>query len=179
MVVTQVATATAALAWMFMEWVRHGKPTALGIVTGAVGGLVAITPASGFVGPIGALVIGATAGVLCFLASTTLKRKMGYDDSLDVFGVHGIGGIVGALLTGVFVSANLGGAGLSEGMTMAAQVGIQALGVTATIVYCGVVTFVILKVLDAVVGLRVDEEQETIGLDISLHDERGYDLRAE
>ncbi len=179
MVVTQVATATAALAWMFMEWVRYGKPTALGIVTGAVGGLVAITPASGFVGPIGALVIGATAGVLCFLASTTLKRKMGYDDSLDVFGVHGIGGIVGALLTGVFVSANLGGAGLSEGMTMAAQVGIQALGVTATIVYCGVVTFVILKVLDAVVGLRVDEEQETIGLDISLHDERGYDLRAE
>jgi Amt family ammonium transporter len=178
MVVTQVATATAALAWMFMEWVRHGKPTALGIVTGAVGGLVAITPASGFVGPIGALVIGATAGVLCFLASTILKRKMGYDDSLDVFGVHGIGGIVGALLTGVFVSANLGGAGFSEGITMAAQVGIQALGVTATIVYCGVVTFIILKVLDAVVGLRVDEEQEIIGLDISLHDERGYDLRS-
>ena len=178
MVVTQVATATAALAWMFMEWVRHGKPTALGIVTGAVGGLVAITPASGFVGPIGALVIGATAGVLCFLASTILKRKMGYDDSLDVFGVHGIGGIVGALLTGVFVSANLGGAGFSEGITMAAQVGIQALGVAATIVYCGVVTFIILKVLDAVVGLRVDEEQEIIGLDISLHDERGYDLRS-
>ena len=179
MVVTQVATATASLAWMFMEWVRHGKPTALGIVTGAVGGLVAITPASGFVGPIGALVIGAAAGVLCFLASTTLKRKMGYDDSLDVFGVHGIGGIVGALLTGVFVSAGLGGAGLSEGVTMAAQVGIQALGVTATIVYCGIVTFIILKVLDAVVGLRVDEEQEIIGLDISLHDERGYDLRSE
>ncbi|MDV2503459.1 MAG: ammonium transporter [bacterium] len=178
MVVTQVATATAALAWMFMEWVRHGKPTALGIVTGAVGGLVAITPASGFVGPIGALVIGAAAGVLCFLASTTLKRKMGYDDALDVFGVHGIGGIVGALLTGVFVSANLGGAGFSEGITMAAQVGIQVLGVIATIVYCGVVTFIILKVLDAVVGLRVDEEQETIGLDISLHDERGYDLRS-
>jgi Amt family ammonium transporter len=176
MVVTQVATATAALAWMFMEWFRHGKPTALGIVTGAVGGLVAITPASGFVGPIGALVIGAASGVLCFLASTTLKSKMGYDDSLDVFGVHGIGGIVGALLTGVFVSSSFGGAGLSEGMTMVGQVGIQVLGVTGTIVYCGIVSYAILKVVDAVVGLRVDEEEETLGLDLSLHDERGYDL---
>jgi len=176
MVVTQVATATAALAWMFMEWGRHGKPTALGIVTGAVGGLVAITPASGFVGPIGALVIGAASGVLCFLASTTLKSKMGYDDSLDVFGVHGIGGIVGALLTGVFVSSSFGGAGLSEGMTMVGQVGIQVLGVTGTIVYCGIVSYAILKVVDAVVGLRVDEEEETLGLDLSLHDERGYNL---
>ena len=176
MVVTQVATATAALAWMFMEWFRHGKPTALGIVTGAVGGLVAITPASGFVGPIGALVIGAASGVLCFLASTTLKSKMGYDDSLDVFGVHGIGGIVGALLTGVFVSSSFGGAGLSEGMTMVGQVGIQVLGVTGTIVYCGIASFGILKVVDAVVGLRVDEEEETLGLDLSLHDERGYNL---
>ena len=176
MVVTQVATATAALAWMFMEWGRHGKPTALGIVTGAVGGLVAITPASGFVGPIGALVIGAASGVLCFLASTILKSKMGYDDSLDVFGVHGIGGIVGALLTGVFVSSSFGGAGLSEGMTMVGQVGLQAVGVAATIVYCGIVSYGILKVLDAVVGLRVDEEEETLGLDLSLHDERGYNL---
>ncbi|MDV2478762.1 MAG: ammonium transporter [bacterium] len=176
MVVTQVATATAALAWMSMEWGRHGKPTALGIVTGAVGGLVAITPASGFVGPIGALVIGAASGVLCFLASTTLKSKMGYDDSLDVFGVHGIGGIVGALLTGVFVSSSFGGAGLSEGMTMGGQVGIQLLGVTGTIVYCGIASFGILKVVDAVVGLRVDEEEETLGLDLSLHDERGYNL---
>ena len=176
MVVTQVATATAALAWMFMEWGRHGKPTALGIVTGAVGGLVAITPASGFVGPIGALVIGAASGVLCFLASTTLKSKMGYDDSLDVFGVHGIGGIVGALLTGVFVSSSFGGAGLSEGMTMGGQVGIQVIGVTGTIVYCGIASFGILKVVDAVVGLRVDEEEETLGLDLSLHDERGYNL---
>ena len=176
MVVTQVATATAALTWMFMEWGRHGKPTALGIVTGAVGGLVAITPASGFVGPIGALVIGAAAGVLCFLASTTLKSKMGYDDSLDVFGVHAIGGIVGALLTGVFVSSSFGGAGFSEGMTMGGQVGIQVLGVAATIVYCGIVSYGILKVLDAVVGLRVDEEEETLGLDLSLHDERGYNL---
>ncbi len=155
MVVTQVATATAALAWMFMEWFRHGKPTALGIVTGAVGGLVAITPASGFVGPIGALVIGAASGVLCFLASTTLKSKMGYDDSLDVFGVHGIGGIVGALLTGVFVSSSFGGAGLSEGMPMVGQVGIQVLGVTGTIVYCGIASFGILKVVDAVVGVFV------------------------
>ena len=176
MVVTQVATATAALTWMFMEWGRHGKPTALGIVTGAVGGLVAITPASGFVGPIGALVIGAASGVLCFLASTILKSKMGYDDSLDVFGVHGIGGIVGALLTGVFVSSSFGGAGLSEGMTMVGQVGLQAVGVAATIVYCGIVSYGILKVLDAVVGLRVDEEEETLGLDLSLHDERGYNL---
>jgi Amt family ammonium transporter len=176
MVVTQVATATAALAWMFMEWFRHGKPTALGIVTGAVGGLVAITPASGFVGPIGALVIGAASGVLCFLASTTLKSKLGYDDSLDVFGVHGIGGIVGALLTGVFVSSSFGGAGLSEGMTMGGQVGIQVIGITGTIVYCGIASFGILKVVDAVVGLRVDEEEETLGLDLSLHDERGYNL---
>ncbi len=176
MVVTQVATATAALAWMFMEWGRHGKPTALGIVTGAVSGLVAITPASGFVGPIGALVIGAVSGVLCFLASTTLKSKLGYDDSLDVFGVHGIGGIVGALLTGVFVSSSFGGAGLSEGMTMGGQVGIQVIGVTGTIVYCGIASFGILKVVDAVVGLRVDEEEETLGLDLSLHDERGYNL---
>jgi Amt family ammonium transporter len=176
MVVTQVATATAALAWMFMEWGRHGKPTALGIVTGAVGGLVAITPASGFVGPIGALVIGAASGVLCFLASTTLKSKLGYDDSLDVFGVHGIGGIVGALLTGVFVSSSFGGAGLSEGMTMGGQVGIQVIGITGTIVYCGIASFGILKVVDAVVGLRVDEEEETLGLDLSLHDERGYNL---
>jgi len=176
MAVTQVATATAALAWMFIEWMRHGKPSALGIASGAVAGLVAITPASGFVGPMGALVIGVAAGLGCYFAATTMKSKLGYDDSLDAFGVHGIGGIIGALLTGVFVSASLGGAGLADGVSMGAQVGKQCLGILATIVYDGVLSFIILKVIDAVIGLRVSEEEETEGLDLVLHDERGYNL---
>jgi ammonium transporter, Amt family len=128
MLVTQVATAAAALAWMFSEWFTHGKPSVLGIATGAVAGLVAITPASGTAGPLGALAIGAASGIICFLASTKLKRALGYDDSLDVFGVHAVGGIVGAILTGVFVSAALGGAGLAEGMSMLGQVWIQTKG---------------------------------------------------
>ena len=177
MAVTQIATAAAALAWMFMEWSSHGKPSALGIVTGAVGGLVAITPASGFVGPMGALAIGCAAGVLCFWGATTLKRKMGYDDSLDAFGVHGIGGVVGAILTGVFAAKNLGGAGFANGITsVGGQITAQVIGVAATIVYCAIATFILLKIVDAIMGLRVSEEQETVGLDISLHDERGYNL---
>ncbi|MBF0160323.1 MAG: ammonium transporter [Magnetococcales bacterium] len=174
MAVTQIAAATAAVCWMLIEWIRHGKPSALGIATGAVAGLVAITPASGFVGATGALAIGAAAGIFCFFGATTLKRAMKYDDSLDAFGVHGVGGIIGALLTGVFVASDLGGIGFAEGFTMAKQVTVQLISVVATAVYCGVVSFVLLKILDAVVGLRVTEEQETIGLDISLHDERGY-----
>ena len=176
MAVTQVATAAAALTWMFIEWLRHGKPSALGIASGAVAGLVAITPASGFVGPMGALAIGVAAGLGCYFAATTMKSKLGYDDSLDAFGVHGIGGIIGALLTGVFVSASLGGVGLADGVSMGAQVGKQSLGIIATIVYDGVLSFIILKVIDAAIGLRVSEEEETEGLDLVLHDERGYNL---
>jgi len=176
MAVTQIATAAAALAWMFAEWMAHGKPTILGIATGAIAGLVAITPASGFVGPMGAIVIGAAAGILCYIAATKIKRAFGYDDSLDVFGVHAVGGIIGALLTGVFVIKGLGGVGLAEGVTMGKQVWSQIIGIITTIVYCGVVTFIIIKLVDWIVGLRVTEEQETEGLDLALHDERGYNL---
>jgi len=174
MLVTQIATATAALAWMFSEWLTHGKPSVLGIATGAVAGLVAITPASGTAGPMGALVIGLASGVICFLTSTKVKRTFGYDDSLDVFGVHAVGGIVGAILTGVFADASLGGAGLADGMSIASQVWVQAKGVLFTILYTTVLSFVILKLIDSTIGLRVTEEQETEGLDLALHDERGY-----
>jgi Amt family ammonium transporter len=176
MAVTQIATAAAALGWMFAEWLSHGKPSVLGIASGAVAGLVAITPASGTVGPMGALAIGAIAGVVCFISATKLKRALGYDDSLDVFGVHAVGGIVGALLTGVFAASSMGGVGLAEGRTIAGQVMIQAQGVLITLVYTAIASFIILKVLDVVIGLRVTEEEETQGLDISLHDERGYSL---
>ena len=176
MLVTQVSTATAAIAWMFVEWAKHGKPSALGIVTGAVAGLVAITPASGSVGPIGALVIGLVSGVVCFWGATSLKAKLGYDDSLDAFGVHGIGGIVGALLTGVFVATSLGGNGLAEGMTIGTQVWAQLLSIIITIAWSGILSFIILKIVDATVGLRVDEDEERQGLDLSQHNERGYNL---
>ncbi len=174
MLVTQIATAAAALAWMFAEWLTHGKPSALGIASGVVAGLVAITPAAGTVGPMGALIIGLASGVICFFCATSLKRKLGYDDSLDAFGVHGIGGIVGALLTGVFAAPALGGFGEVENIAL--QLWIQFKGVLFTVVYTAIVTFVILKVIDVVMGLRVSEEEETIGLDLSLHNERGYNL---
>jgi Amt family ammonium transporter len=173
MAVTQIATAAAAMGWMFAEWISHGKPSVLGIASGAVAGLVAITPASGFVGPMGALLLGAIAGVVCYLAATKMKRAFGYDDSLDAFGVHAIGGIVGALLTGVFATSM---DGLKLDLNMGHQVWIQFEGVMATIIWDAVITFIILKVLDLVMGLRVTEEQETEGLDIALHDERGYNL---
>ncbi len=172
MLVTQVATATAVLAWCVAEKVVFGKASLLGACSGAVAGLVAITPASGFVGPIGALAIGAAAGVLCFCAVAFMKKALGYDDSLDAFGVHGIGGIVGAILTGVFVSTSFGGAGLAEGMSMGGQVFVQIKAILVTIVYCAVVTFIILKVIDMLVGLRVDEEAEREGLDITSHGEQ-------
>lgn len=174
MLVTQIATAAAALAWMFSEWSSHGKPSALGIVSGAVAGLVAITPASGTVGPIGALAIGIAAGVLCFLASTKMKRALGYDDSLDVFGVHAVGGIVGAVLTGVFAFPALGGVWDPGEATIGGQVWVQVKSVLFTVVFTGVLSAVILKIVDLTVGLRVTSEQETEGLDLSLHDERAY-----
>ena len=176
MAVTQIATAAAALAWMFAEWISHGKPSVLGIASGAVAGLVAITPASGTAGPMGALLIGAVAGVGCYFAATKMKRAFGYDDSLDAFGVHAIGGIIGAMLTGVCVDASFGGAGLADGVTMGAQLGKQFIGVMTTVIYTGVVSFILLKIIDMVIGLRVTDEQETQGLDLALHDERGYNL---
>ena len=175
MLVTQIATAAAALAWMGSEWVTHGKPSVLGIASGAVAGLVAITPASGTAGPAGALLIGLAAGILCFYAATKLKRAIGYDDSLDVFGVHAVGGIVGAILTGV-CAGSLGGVGLAEGVTIGQQVWIQTKSVIFTLIFSGILTFVILKIVDVIVGLRVSDEQEATGLDLALHDERGYNL---
>jgi Amt family ammonium transporter len=170
MAVTQIATAAAALAWMAAEWTANGKPTVLGIASGAVTGLVAITPASGFVDPTGALVIGLVAGIGCYFAVTWLKHKLGYDDSLDVFGVHGIGGIIGALLTGVFAVEAVGGTpGLLEGN--AGQLGLQFYGVGVTIAYTAVVTAILIKLIDLVLGIRVDEESEREGLDIRLHGE--------
>jgi Amt family ammonium transporter len=173
MAATQVATAAAALAWMFTEWLVKGKPSVLGIISGAVAGLVAVTPASGFVLPNGALVIGIAAGIICFFASTTVKNALGYDDSLDAFGVHAIGGIVGAILTGVFATMVVTGAkdpvGLIDGNP--GQVVTQLVGIAVTIVYCGIVSLIILKVVDAIVGLRVSEEVERDGLDIGLHGE--------
>ena len=174
MLVTQISTATAAVTWMFVEWGKHGKPSALGIVTGAVAGLVAITPASGSVGPIGALVIGIVSGVVCFWGATSLKTQLGYDDSLDAFGVHGIGGIVGALLTGVFAAAGLGGVGLDQSIGM--QVWAQFLSIVITILWSGILSFIILKIVDAIVGLRVEEDEERMGLDLAQHNERGYNL---
>ncbi|HEB86427.1 MAG TPA: ammonium transporter [Gammaproteobacteria bacterium] len=177
MAVTQIATAMAAIAWMFSEWLIHGKPSVLGIASGAVAGLVAITPASGSVGPMGALAIGAAAGVGCLLASTKLKRAMGYDDALDVFGVHAVGGIIGAMLTGVFCATSLGGAGFGGNITsIGGQLGVQFTGVMVTLIYSGSATWVILKVIDSIIGLRVSEDAETEGLDLAEHDERGYIL---
>ena len=175
MAVTQVATASAALSWMFIEWIKHGKPSVLGIASGAVAGLVAITPASGSVGPMGAIVIGFVSGAVCFVASTSLKRTMGYDDSLDVFGIHAVGGIVGAVLTGVFCAESFGGAGFGRNISsIGGQVTVQILGAGATIIYTGIVSFIILKVLDGIMGLRVTEDEESEGLDLSHHGERGY-----
>ncbi len=177
MTVTQIATAAAAMAWMFTEWLARGKPSVLGIISGAVAGLVAITPASGFVNPTGGLILGFVAGFVCFAASVWLKNALKYDDSLDVFGVHGMGGIVGAILTGVFADPAIGGndasgnpiAGLLYGNP--GQVWTQIEGVIVTIVYAAVVTFIILKIIDLIIGLRVTEEQEVAGLDLSLHGE--------
>jgi ammonium transporter, Amt family len=175
MLVTHLGASAGCFAWMCMEWIRFGKPSVLGIVTGMVAGLGSITPASGFVGPAGALVIGLSAGVICFLATMWVKRVLVIDDSLDVMPVHGVGGILGLMMT-AFLSSNLGGLGLADGVTVWGQFIVQLCGITATIVWCGLVSFVLLKILDVTMGLRVSEDQETEGLDIVLHEERGYNL---
>ena len=175
MLVTHIGAAGGSLAWMFMEWVRHGKPSVLGIVTGMVAGLGTITPASGYVGPVAALIIGLSAGVICYAATSFIKRSLKIDDSLDVFPVHGVGGVLGTLCAGLFVGT-LGGVGLAEGMTTGGQVWVQFIGVAATFGYCALMTWIILKVVDVIVGLRVNEDEETEGLDIVLHDETGYNI---
>ena len=175
MVVTHIASATAGFAWMCMEWTSRGKPSALGIATGAIAGLAAITPASGTVGPMGALAIGAASGVCCYIAAGRIKRAFGYDDSLDVFGVHGVGGFVGVILVGLFSSETLGGIGL-EGVSIGTQVRRQFIGAAITAVYSGIVTYGILKVLDGTMGLRVSPGEESQGLDIALHGESGFNL---
>jgi ammonium transporter, Amt family len=174
MTVTQIATAAAALGWMFAEWITKGKPSVLGAISGAVAGLVAITPASGFVLPGGSIIIGVAAGVICFWAATSLKHMLGYDDSLDAFGVHGIGGIVGALLTGVFSYGPLSATDASPDGSPGglAQLKLQAIGVCSTLVYSGVMTLILLMVTKALVGLRVGQEEEREGLDIVLHGEQ-------
>ncbi len=175
MLVTHISAAAGSLAWMLIEWIRYGKPSVLGIVTGMVAGLGTITPASGYVGPLGALVIGIVAGVVCYFATQFIKRTLKIDDSLDVFPVHGVGGFTGLLLTAVF-SAVAGGVGLDEGATMASQLGVQALGALVTAVYCGVATFILLKIVAIVTPLRVSSDEERQGLDVALHEERGYIL---
>ena len=179
MLVTHISAAAGSMAWMMMEWIKHGKPSVLGIVTGMVAGLGTITPASGFVGPGGALVIGFTAGVICYYATQAIKQRFKIDDSLDVFPVHGVGGMLGTFYAGIFASDALGvfsGQGYNEGMTMASQTYVQIVGIASTFVYTGIVTFILLKLVDKLLVLRVDEEEETRGLDLTEHDERGYDL---
>ena len=171
--VTQISAGTAACVWMLIEWVRFGKPSVLGIATGAIAGLAAVTPASGFIGPVGGLTIGLVSGFVCYYAAAIAKRQLGYDDSLDVFGVHGVGGFVGTLLVAFFAHEMFGG---NQGdLAMGAQFGTQLIAAVITIVYTGVVSWAILKGVDAAVGLRVNDEDETMGLDVALHGESGYD----
>jgi len=179
MLVTHISAAAGSLAWVLMEKIKYGKASVLGIVTGMVAGLGTITPASGFVGPGGALAIGLLAGTICFFATQFIKNGLGIDDSLDVFPVHGVGGILGTFLAGIFASASLGvfsGQGYADGMTMGSQIGVQVMGIVATAVYTAVLTYIILKIVNGITGMRVSEEEESTGLDIVLHDERGYDL---
>jgi Amt family ammonium transporter len=172
--VTQISASTAALTWMSIEWFKHGKPSVLGIATGAIAGLAAITPAAGVVGPIGGLAIGLSSGIVCFLASTSLKSALGYDDTLDVFGVHGVGGFLGTVLAGLFGAAAFGGN--QEGLAIGHQLGVQLAAGLITAAWAGIASYVLLKVTDAMVGLRVSEDDESTGLDIALHEERGYNL---
>jgi ammonium transporter, Amt family len=180
---TIVATAAAAISWMFVEWTLRGKPSLLGVASGAVSGLVAVTPAAGFVGPMGAIVLGLIAGVLCFWGVTGLKKLLGVDDSLDVFGVHGVGGIVGAIGTGIFAAPSLGGTGVFDyaagkvaEYSISTQVYSQSIGVVTTILWSGIVSFVLFKLIDMVIGLRVSEEAEREGLDTAIHGERAYNM---
>jgi Amt family ammonium transporter len=180
MFVTHISAATGALSWMLIEWIKFGKPSGLGAITGMVAGLATITPASGSVGPAGALLVGLAGGIVCYYATTFLKQTLKIDDSLDVFPVHGVGGIVGTFLAGILVSSNLGifsGNGLAEGMTMGSQVSVQVVGIVATAVYTALITFVLLKIVSFMTsGLRVTDEQEQVGCDITDHDEKGYSM---
>jgi Amt family ammonium transporter len=174
MLVTHVSAATASLTWMTIEWIKFGKPSLIGIVTGMVAGLATITPASGFVGPLGALFLGFSAGIVCYYGVAFVKRSLKIDDSLDVFAVHGVGGILGILLVAVFASPDLGGMGYAKGMTMGSQFLVQLTGTAATVIWSSIGTIVIIKIVSSLVGLRVDDEAETDGLDLSEHGERGY-----
>jgi Amt family ammonium transporter len=176
MLVTHIGAATGSAAWLVCEWLRYGKPSVLGIVTGMVAGLGTITPASGFVGPLGALVVGAAAGVICFFATSYMKRALNVDDSLDVFPVHGVGGMLGTFLTGIFVSAAFGGIGYPEKVTMGEQLTTQLVGIIAVGAWSGIATWILLKLTDVVAGLRVSGDAETEGLDTVLHNEKGYNL---
>jgi Amt family ammonium transporter len=174
MINTQVATAAAVLGWVLIEWLTRGKPSMLGGASGAIAGLVAITPACAFVGPFGAIVLGFVASIVSFWAVTSLKIKLGYDDSLDVFGIHGVAGIIGAVGVAVLAAPSLGGVGFAEGVTMGSQLYVQILSVVVTIVWCGVVSYILYKVVDLLIGLRVTEEAEREGLDTTEHGERAY-----
>jgi ammonium transporter, Amt family len=176
MLVTHLAAATGAFVWMLCEWVRYQKPSVLGIVTGMVAGLGTITPASGFVGPVGAIIIGAVAGLVCFFATNYMKRVLNVDDSLDVFPVHGVGGLIGTLMTGIFVSATFNGIGYPEKVTMGEQLMTQLIGVLATALWSGILTWILIKLVDAIAGMRVANDEETEGLDTVLHNEKGYNL---
>ena len=175
--VTHISAATAALVWGAIEWIKFGKTSLVGAATGVIAGLATVTPASGFIGPVGALVLGATSGVVCFFFTEIVKDKWNIDDSLDVFAVHGVGGLIGVLLVSLLADVALGGGGLAEEMTMARQLGVQTIGAVATVMWSGIVTFVVVTVVGALTGgLRVDEEDELVGLDLATHGERGYDL---
>jgi ammonium transporter, Amt family len=176
MLVTHISASAGSLAWMTLEWLRYGKPSVLGIVTGMVAGLGTITPASGYVGPAAALAIGLAAGVVCYFATQAMKRGLQIDDSLDVFPVHGVGGVLGTIAAGIFASTDLGGVGYAEGVTMSHQVGVQLLGIGATAAWCAMVTYGIFKLLALTVGLRVSSDHETEGLDLRDHGERAYTL---
>ncbi len=179
MLVTHLSASAGAITWLTIEWVKYGKPSALGAVTGMVAGLGTITPASGYVGPAGALVIGVSAGVICFYATLLIKQVWKIDDSLDVFPVHGVGGILGTFMAGIFASSELGifsGQGLAEGVSISQQLGVQVTGIVATFVYTAIVSYLLLKAIDAAIGLRVTDDEETEGLDVVSHNERGYDL---
>jgi Amt family ammonium transporter len=174
--VTHISAAIASVTWMVCEWIKYGKPSVLGIVTGMVAGLGSITPASGFIGPVGAIVIGLSAGIVCFAFTNYMKRVLHIDDSLDVFPVHGIGGIIGTILVAVFVSSQFGGAGLAEGMTISSQLGVQVTAVVSVGVWTAIASFIILKLTNAICGNRVTDDDERIGLDITQHEEKGYNL---
>ena len=174
MAVTHISAAVGGTTWMLIEWSSHGKPSVLGIATGSIAGLAAITPAAGFVGPVGSVIIGLASGALCYWGANGLKRRFGYDDSLDVFGVHGIGGAVGTLLTAIFASNAWGG--FEDNLRIGSLLGLQATGILVTSVYSGIMTFILVKIVDALIGIRVTPEEEGLGLDLSLHDERGFNL---